>query len=128
MGFGGPAEKELVEYVVGDSGISLAGKTSLQESFSILSVASGIVCNDSMILHAASALKIPTVAVFCATSPSFGFGPYGEQGVVVEHEKLACKPCARHGQMACPLYTNSCMEDVAPERVYDKLNELVGLR
>jgi heptosyltransferase-2 len=75
------------------------------------------VCNDSVALHVGSALKVPTVAVFCATSPRFGFGPWRNRATVVEHSELSCKPCRRHGSPRCPTGTEACMRDVKAERV-----------
>jgi len=69
-----------------------------------------VICNDSMALHMASAFKVPNVAVFCATSPEFGFGPWeNPKSAVVQDDTLACKPCRRHGSNRCPNGTEACM-------------------
>jgi heptosyltransferase-2 len=63
-----------------------------------------------MALHMASAFRIPTVAVFCATAPEFGFGPWeNPESVVVQDATLPCKPCGRHGSNRCPNGTEACM-------------------
>jgi len=91
--------------------IDLSGKISLSETMYVVQNSQLLVCNDSMALHMGSAFKIPNIAVFCATSPSFGFGPWkNPNAVVVEDVSLACKPCRRHGSMTCPESTNACME------------------
>jgi len=97
--------------------VHLSGKTSLAETISIVSKAKGVVCNDSMALHMASAFEVPRVSVFCATSPSFGFGPWGAYGKVEEVLDLPCKPCRRHGSQSCPTGTNRCMTGVEPKDV-----------
>lgn len=85
-------------------------KTTIQDAIALVSNAKLVVCNDSFPLHLASTFKVPNVSVFCATSPTFGFGPYAnEKAVVVEAQGLPCKPCARHGGKACPMQTNACM-------------------
>ena len=95
-----------------------AGKVSLPETLLLISKAELVVCNDSMALHCASGFGTPCVAIFCATSPAYGFGPWkNERGVVVEKMGLPCKPCARHGGHSCPTGTNSCMRDLPASEV-----------
>jgi heptosyltransferase-2 len=96
------------------------GLTSLKETMELVRGASLVVCNDSFALHLASAFKRPTVVVFCATSPSFGFGPWeNPHAKVVEVEDLPCKPCRRHGGTTCPTGTNLCMTGVSAQGVVE---------
>jgi heptosyltransferase-2 len=98
--------------------IDLTGQTSVTEAMTVVQHAAGMVCNDSMALHLASAFHTPCVAVFCATSPAFGFGPWrNPNAVVMELDDLPCKPCARHGGRHCPTGTRACMEALRPEPV-----------
>jgi heptosyltransferase-2 len=78
-----------------------------------------------MVLHMASAFKVPTVAIFCATSPSFGFGPWKNRALVVEDEQLQCKPCSRHGTRKCPLGIETCMK-LPAERVIEAADSLLA--
>jgi heptosyltransferase-2 len=109
----GGAEDAAVNRRVSDGldVVDLAGKTSISDAMYIVQRAELMVCNDSMSLHMASAFKIPTVTVFCATSPAFGFGPWKNNARVVE-KKLDCKPCGRHGGRRCPNGTEACMKEV----------------
>lgn len=84
-----------------------------------------VVCNDSMSLHMASALKVPTVAIFCATSPTFGYGPWQNQAIVVERRDLACKPCRPHGSRRCPNGTEACMRGLAADEVISAVDRLL---
>ncbi len=106
---------------------NLCGETSIEEFLCCVAHANGVVCNDSFALHVASALKRPTVAVFCATSPQFGFGPWNNPfAAVVEKEGLACKPCARHGGKVCPTGTNACMYELGSDLVYEELKRMLA--
>ena len=96
---------------------NLCGRTTVGELLALISGAKLVICNDSLVLHIASAFKIPTVAVFCATSPVFGFGPWKNRAVVVEKQGLRCKPCRRHGGRRCPTGTEACMRDLPAEKV-----------
>lgn len=104
--------------------LDLTGETSIPQTMTIVSKARGVICNDSMALHIASAFKIPRISVFCATSPKFGFGPWGERGAVIEDIYLPCKPCRRHGSRRCPTGSNLCMTRVSPKEVVLRLDEL----
>lgn len=110
----------------GQTVIDLTGRTSVSEAMTMVQHAAGIVCNDSMVLHLASAFRTPCVAVFCATSPAFGFGPWqNPNAVVMGLDGLSCKPCARHGGRHCPTGTRACMEDLQPEPVLAALTSVL---
>jgi len=125
---GAPNEREVCEAIAADlPAINLAGQISLPELVRIIGDAAGVVCNDSMALHVASAMKTPCVAVFCATSPAFGFGPWRNRAVVLEKEGLFCKPCRRHGSHSCPVGTNACIDGVKAGSVIAALQSLGAL-
>ena len=124
---GNMAEREIASYVSQvRPEFNLAGKLSISETMFLVSRAKAIICNDSMMLHLGSAFKIPTVVIFCATSPSFGFGPWQNKAKVVEYINLKCKPCARHGTHTCPNGTNDCMKKVSSFDVLSALQEIMG--
>ncbi len=103
---------------------NLCGRTTLLDLVCLIRHARAVICNDSLALHLASAAGVPTVAVFCATSPLFGFGPWKNRAIVVEREDLFCKPCRRHGSRRCPTGTNACMEGISSERVLRAFDDL----
>lgn len=103
------------------------GKLSLIESAAILSSASVVISNDSSPLHLASSFNIPTVALFCATVPSFGFGPYNQPNRVLGVDSLACRPCGRHGKNFCPTGTHACQIGIKTEDVISAVKELVTI-
>jgi heptosyltransferase-2 len=74
-------------------------------------------------MHIAVAEKIPTVAVFCATTPELGFYPYSDHAVVVE-KSLSCRPCASHGGRRCPLGHEACMRLIESESVLQAVEKL----
>lgn len=122
---GSDAERDLCSFVK-DAGPAdqFAGDLSLAETMYVVKHAKAVLCNDSMALHVASAFKVPCVAVFCATSPEFGFGPWQNRHIVVENQELSCKPCTRHGGQHCPTGTERCMNDINPLRVVRALEEV----
>lgn len=126
---GAPSDADVcVDVAQGLSVANLCGETSMDDLVALVKWSKAVVCNDSMALHIASALQVPTVVVFCATSPKFGFGPWKNRAVVVEKHDLFCKPCRRHGSRRCPTGTNACMTGVPAGEVLDALHSLLTVR
>lgn len=124
---GGPDEVAVAGRVADGLPVeNVAGQSSIGELLALIKSAALVVCNDSMALHVASAFKIPSVPIFCATSPLFGFGPWRTRSSIIEMEGLPCKPCRRHGSNRCPTGTESCMKDVPASRVIDAAERLLN--
>jgi heptosyltransferase-2 len=99
-------------------GIDGTGRLSLLASAELIGRCAVLVTNDSAPQHLASAMNTPTVSIFGPTVPQFGFGPLAERATTVGKDGLVCRPCDRHGPVACPLGHWRCMRDV---RVADVL-------
>ena len=115
--FGSTAERPLCEAVAGPmraAGIetrNLAGETSLSEFIDLAAACRVFVTNDSGAMHIASALGVPTVAVFGATDDSTT-GPIGLNSRIVR-EHAECSPCLLR---ECPI-DHRCMTRVTVDRV-----------
>jgi heptosyltransferase-2 len=119
------AAAAAVTAAAGDCVVNLAGRTDLETFVAIVRRLRVLVSNDSAPMHVATAVNVPVVAVFCATSPVQGFGPYGERATVVAAD-LACRPCSRHGGRRCPRGTEDCMRLVMPADVLRAVESLAG--
>jgi heptosyltransferase II len=118
---GGTGDVDVASHVAaltGGHAQSLAGRTDLATSVALIARAAVLVGNDSAPMHIAGARGVPVVAVFCATTPALGYGPWGPRARVIDVD-LACRPCGRHGGRSCPRGTEDCMRLVDPERVLD---------
>lgn len=74
---GGGDERDLCEEVARMAGgVSLAGRTSLQEWAALLSLSQFVLCNDSGGMHLAAAVGTPGIAIFGKTDPEVT-GPMG---------------------------------------------------
>jgi heptosyltransferase-2 len=112
---GGAADAELSRAIMAatDGGaVIAAGALSLLASAELLSRCALLVTNDSAPLHLASAMNVPTVAIFGPTVPEFGFGPLAERSIVAGRTELACRPCDPHGPRRCPLGHWRCMREI----------------
>jgi len=97
----------------------------LQTFMALIDRARVVVSNDSAPMHMAVARDVPVVAIFCATTPSLGYGPYSERAVVVEQKDLFCRPCSRHGGPTCPRGTEDCMRSITVNDVLAGVNRLL---
>jgi heptosyltransferase-2 len=125
--FGGPEDLPIVSQIQDlchYAAVNLVGKLALHHLPSALSACRVLVTNDSGPMHIAVARNVPTVAIFCATTPALGFYPYSANAIVLEKE-LACRPCASHGGRRCPLGTEDCIRLIPPERVLGAVQELL---
>jgi ADP-heptose:LPS heptosyltransferase len=119
----GPAEGKEVEGVF--EGMDF--KTFVQvKGFSLLELASVMqgcrlfIGNDSGISHLASALEIPTIAIFGPTDPRI-WSPRGEKVWVVRRE-MPCSPCFQKRSIEC--IDSECLEGIGIEEVLEGLERL----
>ena len=105
--------------------LNLAGKVDLETFVSIIDKATLVISNDSAPMHLAVARNVPVVAIFCATTPALGYGPYTNAAVVVEKKDLPCRPCSRHGGNRCPIKTEACMKSVTCSDVLAGVDRLI---
>ena len=89
----------------------LTGKLSFLKDAALMAHAEMNYVLDSGPLHICSAMNAPVTAVFCSTSPNYGFGPLSDISFIVEtKEKLNCRPCGAHGHKKCPEGHFKCAE------------------
>ncbi|MFC1851749.1 glycosyltransferase family 9 protein [candidate division CSSED10-310 bacterium] len=105
--------------------INLAGSLSIRETASIIDQSHFMITNDTGLMHLATAVSTPVIAIFGPTSRELGFFPMGHQARVVE-TMLPCRPCSLHGSEACPLGTLECMTSISADRVYQEATKLLA--
>jgi heptosyltransferase-2 len=123
--FGSRGERDLCEIVaqgISRGGIgtrNLAGETTLGEFIEMAAACRVFLTNDSGAMHIASALGVPTVAVFGATDDTTT-GPTGPLARIVR-EPVECSPCLLR---ECPI-DHRCMTRVPAARVTEVALELL---
>ena len=105
--------------------IDTSGIFTLLETAYVISKGKIIVSNDSGLMHMATAVKTPVVAIFGSTVKELGFFPYRAKSMVVENSKLSCRPCSHIGKNKCPRNHFKCMEEITPERVFSGLKQFL---
>ncbi len=120
--FGGPGE-EAVGSQVADSMqrpcVNLCGKTNLREAAALIEKCQLFVTNDSGLMHVATALGVPLVAIFGSTNP-ITTGPVGSRSRVVR-VPIPCSPCLKP---QCP-EDHQCMDEITVDMVYAVAEELL---
>ena len=118
--FGSQAEREICSEIEvatllrGYEAANYAGRTSLAQFIELAASCEVFLTNDSGAMHIASALGIPTVAIFGATD-DLATGPTGPLARVVR-EPVECSPCLLR---ECPI-DHRCMTRVTAERVAEE--------
>jgi lipopolysaccharide heptosyltransferase II len=121
--FGGKSDKDLCNTISG----SIQGCINLQNDDQLLQTAADIkqckliLTNDSGLMHTASAVGVPLIAIFGSTVREFGFFPVGAQNLIFENKSLSCRPCSHIGKSSCPKKHFKCMKEITPEFVLNQL-------
>lgn len=103
-----------------DGVTNLVGKTKLYELFYLLkNYARLLLCVDSSMMHMASYVNIPIVALFGQNSP-VKYGPWSDKFSVLTNN-LSCVPCEKPH---CD-FDHKCME-IEPERVAEAVKKIWG--
>jgi heptosyltransferase-2 len=121
--FGTKSERALCEEVaqllIGREVANYAGETTLGQFIELAAGCELFLTNDSGSMHIASALGVPTVAIFGATDDTTT-GPTGLNARVVR-QPVDCSPCLLR---ECPI-DHRCMTRVSAERVVKEALELL---
>lgn len=123
----GGNEEKLLNVDLRENCLDLRGKTTLLELSELLKRSKVVLTNDSSPIHIASAFeKTYILGVFGPTVKEFGFFPWSKNSDVLEVMGLKCRPCAIHGGNNCPEKHFSCMLDIKPEMVCEKIIKKIG--
>lgn len=123
--FGSDSERPICEEIaksIREHGVAvrdLAGRTKLSEFIALAAACRLFLTNDSGAMHIASAVGVPTLAVFGATD-DVATGPTGAHARVVR-EPVSCSPCLLR---ECPI-DHRCMTLITPERVASAALEMI---
>jgi heptosyltransferase-2 len=124
---GGPDDAPLAAALSQQSSgrvVSAAGILGLQETGAVLQRSAALISGDTGVMHMATGVGTPVVALFGPTVRAFGFFPYTSQAEVLELA-LSCRPCSSKGGPRCPLGHHRCLVEIEPESVYGALRRSV---
>ncbi|MBC8232325.1 glycosyltransferase family 9 protein [bacterium] len=116
--FGGPGEEYLTNYIIkGQKGrlINMAGILSLGQTAALIKKCAIMLGGDSGLIHVATSVKTPVIAIFGPTDPSIT-GPYGEHVRIIQSEQECC-PCYSK-KMLTGCKNPICMQSVSVDTVW----------
>ena len=96
-----------------------AGETTLQDSIGLVNKCRLFVTGDTGPLYIASALRVPTLAIFGPTDPDTVAIPYEKLQII--YKKISCSPCFLR---ECP-DDHRCMEEVSVEEVFAEISRMI---
>ncbi len=100
--------------------LNLCGQTTLTQLADLLSRSVLALVNDSAVMHLASYLRVPVVAIFGPTDPK-KYGPWGNSRHIVVQKDIFCSPCER----ASCLYQHECMKLLEPLDVIHAIEKIM---
>jgi heptosyltransferase-2 len=120
---GGPDDAALGAALADAGGsrvANAAGVFGLQATAALLQRSRALVSGDTGVMHMATGVGTPVVALFGPTVEAFGFFPYAGQTRVLELP-LPCRPCSSQGGPRCPLGHHRCLVDIEPGIAHEAL-------
>jgi heptosyltransferase-2 len=109
-----------VNSAAGGACVDLSGRTSLAQAVDLMSLADGVVSNDSGLMHVAAALDRPLVAIYGSSDP--GFTPPLNLHNKILHLGLNCGPCFKR---ECPEGDLKCLQGIDVDMVFAALQQVV---
>ena len=127
--FGGKIDKEICAELVNriSGAINLSNNDELLQTAADMKLCKAVICNDSGLMHTASAAGTKVIAIFGSTVKEFGFAPFNCSNLILENNSLTCRPCSHIGRSDCPKKHFDCMKDIKPEFVFEKLKSFLIL-
>ncbi len=99
-----------------------AGKLPMRESAAILSKASSFIGPDSLLMHIANGLDIPSIIIFGGSRPVRCFG-YSENVNISSSPE--CSPCWIHEGYEVCTHNIKCMDTITSDKVFSDLQSLL---
>lgn len=125
--FGGKSDETICSEISAEltNAINLQNNNDLLQTAADMRLCKTIVTNDSGMMHTASSVGVPLLAIFGSSVREFGFSPYKVPNLILENKSLSCRPCSHIGKDSCPKGHFNCMNEITPQHVFNKLQEFL---
>ncbi|MCX5693995.1 MAG: lipopolysaccharide heptosyltransferase II [Candidatus Omnitrophica bacterium] len=112
---------DYLEQANGEKIINLCAKTNLGQLAALLKQSQLLITNDSAVMHLASYLNVPVVAIFGPTDEK-KYGPWSERSMVVKKD-VFCRPCAK---AQCRFGNLKCLVCIKPPDVLSQVKAILA--
>jgi lipopolysaccharide heptosyltransferase II len=121
--FGGKDDQLVCERIASNLSlaINLCSNNDILQTAADMKNCKTIYCNDSGLMHTATAVNVPVIAFFGSTVKEFGFTPYNSTNLILENNSLSCRPCTHIGRDICPKKHFKCMKEITPQMAFENL-------
>ncbi len=126
--FGSPKESSVAYEVFNLSKykpVNLAGKITLTEFCSMVSLCDIIVTNDGGPLHIAQALNKKVVAFFGPVDEKV-YGLYPGGGGCIVKKDVPCRPCYKMFKFTGCIYDKKCLREITVSEVFNLVEKMVN--
>ncbi|MBN2570845.1 MAG: glycosyltransferase family 9 protein [Ignavibacteriales bacterium] len=125
--FGGKDDMMLCNEISNEiqSAINLSNEDDLLLTAADMKHCKAIICNDSGLMHTATATKTPVAVFYGSTVREFGFFPYNSENIIFENNSISCRPCSHIGLNKCPKKHFKCMKELTPKRIFNDLENFI---
>ncbi|MBF0385594.1 MAG: glycosyltransferase family 9 protein [Candidatus Omnitrophica bacterium] len=106
---------EKINKLSGIGAVNFCGRTTLLQLAELIKRSSLVLANDSAVMHLASYLDVPILAIFGPTDP-FLYGPWGKGGVYLS-DKSNCAPCLNRKSKS----PHICLDNITVKKVIEAL-------
>jgi heptosyltransferase-2 len=121
--FGSGKEREKTASIIEQAGSgkvhNLAGELTLRQAITAISLCNLFISNDSGLMHVASSLRIPLIAIFGPTLPHKTAPLFKEAAVL--HRPVDCAPCKHRD---CPI-DHRCMKAITVDEVFEEVKNRI---
>jgi lipopolysaccharide heptosyltransferase II len=119
--FIGPDEKDIRQALLhlNNNHIIIVENLSLKRVIAIIKRCNIFLSNDSGLMHIATAMKVPVVAVFGPTLYERN-RPYGDNNIILR-KNLPCSPCFKFQDIQCK--ERECLNLITSEEVFQALEK-----
>jgi len=114
-----PINSEIIDVGLG-AVFDISGRTNIRELAYLFSLCRLLITNDSAPVHLASAVSLPTLAIFGPTDPR-KYGPLAPNSAVLKKD-MRCSPCEK----ALCRFDLECMKEISANDVFKKAKDVLG--
>ena len=129
--FGGPEELELKKEVrnnIASKNVVVVETETLLQSSAVMKRCNLFITNDSALMHIASALQLPVVAIIGPTNINY-IHPWNTKYKIASLD-LECSPCFFYSPKPLTCKRDDlkfkCIKELSVENVYDKVTEMIS--